>query len=342
MFFPPCIIGVFIEEVIDMSRLRPRRVFLFVFTFLVLSTSFCLATGVAEAQSNGLERTENRAAGKPVTIPLTIKVKGTPREVELQTVDLIVTEDGDPQTILSIRAIGTNSPLNVFVLIQDDVVSSIGSEIRSLAAFIRKLPRGSRVSVGYLRAGTLQVRQKFTTDLERSAKSLRIPLGVGSAAPYNPYVEVIEALKRFDSQPTGRRAILLVSDGLDISRGVSSISIGQSLDLQRAISEAQRRGVAIYSFFAPTTISLGNNAMQSYAQSSLQRLSDETGGRAFFQGFGIPTSFEPFIKELTSVLDRQIALTYLSTHPGKGFHRVKINSSRPDVDVNYPSGYTRR
>jgi VWFA-related protein len=277
-----------------------------------------------------------------VTIPLTIKVKGTPREVELQAVDLTVTEDGDPQTILSIRAIGTSSPLNVFVLVQDDVVPSIGTEMKSLAAFILKLPRGSRVSVGYLRTGTLQVRQKFTTDLDRAAKSLRIPLGVSSAAPYNPYVEVIEALKRFDSQPGGRRAILLVSDGLDISRGVSSIAAAQSLDLQRAITEAQRRGVAIYSFFAPTTTSLGNSGLVSNAQSSLQRLSDETGGRAFFQGLGIPTSFQPFIDELNLALDRQIALTYLSTHPNKGFHRVKISSSRPDVDVNYPTGYTRR
>jgi VWFA-related protein len=331
-----------IEEEPDMSRLQPRGFFPFAFALFLFSTLFCIANEVADGQANGLERTENGGSARPVTIPLTIKVKGTPREVELQTVDLIVTEDGDPQTILSIRAIGTNSPLNVFVLIQDDVVSSIGTEMRSLATFIRKLPRGSRVSVGYLRTGTLQVRQKFTTDLDRAAKSLRIPLGVGSAAPYNPYVEVIEALKRFDSQPAGRRAILLVSDGLDISRGTSSIAVVQSLDLQRAIMEAQRRGVAIYSFFAPTTTSLGNNALLSHAQSSLQRLSDETGGRAFFQGLGVPTSFEPYIEELNSALDRQIALTYLSTHPKKGFHRVKISSSRPDVEVNYPAGYTRR
>ena len=325
-----------------MSRLQTQRVFGAAFAAFLFATSFCLATEVTMGQSNGSGTTENGASARPMTIPLTIRVKGTPREVELQTVDLTVTEDGDPQTILSIRAIGTNSPLNVFVLIQDDVVSSVGTEIKPLGAFIRKLPRGSRVSVGYLRTGALQVRQKFTTDLERAAKSLRIPLGVGSAAPYNPYVEVIEALKRFDSQPGGRRAILLVSDGLDISRGVSSISVGQSLDLQRAITEAQRRGVAIYSFFAPTTTSLGNSSLLSSAQSSLQRLSDETGGRAFFQGLGVPTSFEPFIEELNSALDRQIALTYLSTHPNKGFHRVKISSSRPDVDVNYPAGYTRR
>lgn len=297
---------------------------------------------VSTAQSNGDSSRENVRGARPVTIPLTIKVKGTPREIELQTVDLTVTEDGDPQTILSIRALGTNSPLNLFLLIQDDVVPSVGLEIRPLAEFIRNLPRGSRVSIGYVRTGTLQVRQKFTLDLERAAKSLRIPQGVAGVAPYNPYVEVIEALKRFDSQPAGRRAILLVSDGLDISRGVSSSSPGQSLDLQRAIAEAQRRGVAIYSFFAPTTTSLGNMLLQSNAQSSLQRLSDETGGHAFFQGRGVPTSFEPFIEELTVTLDRQIALTYLSTHPDRGFHRVKISSSRPDVDVNYPTGYTRR
>jgi VWFA-related protein len=281
-------------------------------------------------------------SARPVTIPLTIHVKGTPRELELQSVDLAVTEDGDPQSILSIRAMGSNSPLNLIVLIQDDVVSSIGLEIKPLAAFLRRLPRGSRVSVGYLKTGTLQVRQKFTTDLEKAAKALRPPLGVASAAPYNPYVEVIEALRRFDSQAAGRRAILLVSDGLDISRGISSSSAGQSVDLERAINEAQRRSVAIYSFFAPTTTSLSSGTLMFDAQGSLQRLSDETGGRAFFQGLGVPTSFEPFIRELNSALDRQIALTYLSTHPRKGFHRVKISSSRPDVEVNYPAGYTRQ
>jgi VWFA-related protein len=296
----------------------------------------------ASAQSPSVTATGTGVSARPVTIPITIRVKGTPREVELQTVDLAVTEDGDPQTILSIRAMGSNSPLNLAVLIQDDVVSSIGLEIKPLASFIRRLARGSRVSVGYLRTGTLQIRQKFTPDLERAAKALRPPLGMASAAPYNPYVEVIEALKRFDSQPAGRRAILLVSDGLDISRGISSSSAAQSVDLERAINEAQRRSVAIYSFFAPTTTSLASGSLMSDAQGSLQRLSDDTGGQAFFQGLGVPTSFEPFIRELSSALDRQIALTYLSTHPGKGFHRVKISSSRPDVDVNYPRGYRRK
>lgn len=300
----------------------------------------------ALAQSRGETTTTLASSGspaRPVIIPLTIRLKGkvAANELELQTVDLTVSEDGEPQTILSIRAMVTGSPINLILLIQDDVVSSIGLEIKSLAEFIRRLPRGSRVSVGYLRAGSLQVRQKFTGDLEKAAKSLRVPMGVASVAPYNPYVEVIEALKRFDSQPSGRRAILLVSDGLDTSHGIDSSGPTQSLDLQRAINEAQRRSVAVYAFYAPTAATSTDGSLIGNAQSSLQRLADETGGKAFFQGFGAPTSFDPFIKQVNSALDRQIALTYLSTHLKKGFHRVKITSSTPGVEINYPAGYKR-
>ena len=326
-----------------MTRVQTRRA---VAGLLVAILSLVLVgreDAWAQSHSETTTLTSSGRPARPVIIPLTVRVKGQEpaSELELQTVDLTVSEDGEPQTILSVRAMGTSSPINLIVLIQDDVVSSIGLEIKSLAEFIGRFPRGSRVSVGYLRAGSLQVRQKFTADLEKAAKSLRIPMGVASVAPYNPYVEVIEALKRFDAQPAGRRAILLVSDGLDVSHGVESSSPTQSLDLQRAITEAQRRSVAVYSFYAPTALTTVDGNLIANGQSSLQRLSDETGGRAFFQGLGAPTSFDPFIKELDAALDRQIALTYLSTHLNKGFHRVKITSSTPGVEVNYPAGYKR-
>jgi hypothetical protein len=77
------------------------------------------------------------------------------------------------------------------------------------------------------------------------------------------------------------------------------------------------------------------------AQSSLLRLSNETGGHAFFQGTGAPVSFDPYIKELDVALDRQAALTFLSTHLSKGFHRIEINSVTPGVKISYPSGYVR-
>src|SRR4026208_549233 len=106
----------------------------------------------------------SRGPGKPVTVPVSIRVKEEV-ELELQNIDLSVHEDGEPQTIISIRGIGTNSPITIAVLIQEDLVPSVGTEIKALADFIRKLPKGSRVMVGYLRTGSLQVKQKFTNEL---------------------------------------------------------------------------------------------------------------------------------------------------------------------------------
>lgn len=286
--------------------------------------------------------TPARGTGKPVTIPLTIRMpKDQEEPVELQNIDLIVTEDGEPQTIISVRGLGPTTPITLAVLIQDDLVPSVSNEIKGLAEFIRGLPKGSRIMIGYLRTGSLQVRQKFTNDLEKAAKSLRAPSGIATNGPYNPYVEVVEALRKFDSQPLGRRAILLVSDGLDISRGVDSSGPTQSIDLQRAVNESQRRGVAIYGFYAPTFAAASNNVLAGNAQSSLLRLSNETGGLAFFQGTGAPVSFDPFLRELDVSLQKQAALTFLSTHLNKGFHKIDVKTATPGVRVAFPSGYTR-
>jgi hypothetical protein len=282
----------------------------------------------------------SRGPGRPVTIPLTIRVNPDESVPELQNIDLSVSEDGEPQTILSIRGIGTNSPITLAVLIQDDAVS-VSNEAKPLAEFIRGLPKGSRVMVGYLRAGSLQVKQKFTSDLEKAAKAVRPPTGFATAGPYNPYVEVIEALRKFEAQPLGRRAILLVSDGLDISRGADASSPTQSVDLQRALNESQRRSVAVYGFYAPTAVTLNNALLAGNGQSSLLRLATETGGLAFFQGMGAPVSFDPFLRELDISLQKQAALTFLSTHLDKGFHRIEVKSATPGVRIAYPTGHVR-
>jgi hypothetical protein len=307
--------------------------------YLSITVGFVFLSPAAFGQAQSINGNgSSRGPGRPVTVPVTIRVK---EETELQNIDLTVSEDGEIQTILSLRGIGTSTPITLAVLIQEDLVPSVSNEIKALADFIRTLPKGSRVMIGYLRTGSLQVKQRFTNDVERAASALRPPVGFASASPYNPYVEVIEALKKFESQPLGRRAILLVSDGLDISRGVDSSSPTQSVDLQRAINESQRRGVAIYGFYAPTLVAASNPSLVSNAQSSLLRLSNETGGIAFFQGTGAPVSFEPFIRELEISLQKQAALTFLSTHLNKGFHRIEVKSSTPGVRVAFPSGYVR-
>ena len=76
----------------------------------------------------------------------------------------------------------TIDPLNLAVLIQDDLIPQVGNELRVPREFIRSLPQGSQVMVAYITAGSLQVRQPFTTDLEKAAKALRIPIGSTTAS----------------------------------------------------------------------------------------------------------------------------------------------------------------
>ena len=55
----------------------------------------------------------------------------------------------------------TIEPLNLAVLIQDDLVPQVGNELGVTREFIRSLPQGSQVMVGYITSGSLQVRQPF-------------------------------------------------------------------------------------------------------------------------------------------------------------------------------------
>ena len=302
---------------------------------LMLAATVCGFLLVASARSqNGRQR----GPAKPMTVPVTIRLRDS-KPVEMRIIDFLLREDGEMQTILSQRT-PTESPLTLAILFQDDLVSSVSVEARTIAGFIRNQPGGSRVMVGYIHQGSLEVQRKFTNELDKVAQGVRPPLGLASASPFNPYVEIIEGLRRFDSQPLGRRAMLVISDGLDVSRGLDSSNPGQSLDLQRAITEAQRRSVAIYSIFAPSIVSTGQN-LNLNGQSCLERLSSETGGRAFFQGTSAPVSFDPFLKEINALLGKQIALTYLSTHTNKGFHKLDIKPLERDVDILHPAGYTR-
>jgi hypothetical protein len=196
-------------------------------------------------------------------------------------------------------------PLDLAVLIQDDLVSRVGNELRITSEFIRSLPAGSRVMVGYIRAGSLQVRQQFTEDLAAAADSLRVPVGSTAVSPYNPYVEVVEALKRFPADERNRNAMLLISDGLDTSRGFDASSALRSIDLDRAVRKAKEQNVSVYSFYAPSVgLTSYSRLAVSYGQGALNRLSNETGGRAFFQGTSFVT-FNAYFERLREALNEK-------------------------------------
>jgi VWFA-related protein len=202
------------------------------------------------------------------------------------------------------KNVQVSEPLNLAVLVQDDLISQVGNELGVTREFIRSLPSGSRVMVGYITTGTLQVRQPFTSDLDKAARSLRVPRSSTSASAYNPYVEVIEALRSFNADWKGRKAILLISDGLDTSRGFDITSSGHTIDLERAIKQANDRDVAVYAFYAPAVgLTSRSRLAASYGQNSLNRLANDTGGQAFFQGTTGFVTFDAYFQRLRRALN---------------------------------------
>jgi VWFA-related protein len=284
---------------------------------------------------------KRQAGGYEVTIPVTIDAHSKQeraRAEQLQPEDFVVYEEKQLQPILAVRR-PAESPLIVAVLLQDNLVAHVNNEIGGLKEFIHGLPDNSRVMIGYIGGMALLASQGFTTDRDRAADSLRITMGSPAATPYSPYYQVADSLKFFDGQPAGRRMLLIVSDGLDLSNGFRQASPVFSLSLESAIREAQRRGVAVYSFYSPAAgLTSRSRLASNYGQSALNRLSDETGGEAFFSGFDFVT-FDPYLKELKESLDRQWLITYGSTNSGTGFRRIKVTTDF-DLDLHYPAGYS--
>jgi VWFA-related protein len=279
-------------------------------------------------------------AGRDVTILVTAMPKNDRERVtatKLEPEDFTITEDKQKQRILSVKRASEAPPI-IAVLIQDDLVSHVNNEIQCIQDFIRQLPEGSRVLTAYISAGSLRVTQDFTTERERAAASLRIIASSRALSAYSPYIQVSEAMRRFDAQPAGRRLMLLVSDGLDLSQGFRGASPLFSLHLDQAINDAQRRGVVIFPFFAPSAGWMRWNRMAiNYGQGALNRLADETGGEAFFSGTDFVT-FDPYFKELNELLDRQWLITYRSTNTGASFRRIEVTTDH-ELHLHHPAGY---
>ena len=307
---------------------------------IVLAVLVCAFSHYVTAQPDPDKR-RVRTVSIPISIFTKTELEQGQTEELLQIDRLIVKENNQEQTILSIRS-RSDVPMSLAILIQDDLSSDFNLQLKDIRRFVEGLPHGTRVMVAYLRGGALDIRQKFTDDLTRASQSFRIVSSDASSAPRSPYDGVIDTLKRFDALPTGRRAILLISDGLDLTNGALGSTPSQNTTIRSAIQNAQKRSVAVFSVFANTTTDYGNSIAPVNGQGALQAISDETGGRAFIQGTRTPINFEPILRQLNLLIGRQFLLSYLSPNMKRGYYKVEVTSTNPEVKIEHPKGYYYR
>src|SRR5260370_9587248 len=103
-------------------------------------------------------------------------------------------------------------------------------------------------------------------------------------------------------QPTHKaRIVLMITNGVDPYNGSTSITNQDSPYVAAAVTDAQRAGVPVYSIYYGDVGFRGGRGSFS-GQTYLLQVAQGTGGAAYYQDTGSPTSLLPFLKQLQHAL----------------------------------------
>lgn len=280
----------------------------------------------------------------PSTIPdtaaapakMVITVRPVPANEPLQTGDLTVVRRSAVLPVMRLeRLAGDLADMQLFVLLDDSTrSSSLGIQIPELKTFLDSLPITTQVAVGYMRNGTFVLSQAFTTDHHKAAGSLRLPQSMPGENG-SPYFALSDLVRHWPSkQPTGRRAVLMLTDGVDRYWGTA---VMEDPYVDYAIRDALKNGVMVYSIYLRGAGEYGRRGWSlTTAQSRLIQVSEGTGGCAYFEGVSDPVTISPFLNDFRDRLDNQYEIT-VQTPLEKGMQSVKVRSLRPGLKIDAPA-----
>jgi Ca-activated chloride channel family protein len=236
---------------------------------------------------------------------------------DLQEKDVSVSEDGVKQQIARFERV-TDLPIHATVAL--DVSASMAPQLEqardAALHFLQQTirPKDRAAIVTFNDRPYLAV--KFSKDMAQLAGGLA---GLKAERGTSLYDTIVFCLYYFNGVK-GQRAILLLSDGKDE---------GSRFTYDDALDYARRAGVTIYS------IGLGGDVDKK----KLERLSEETGGRAFFvQNAGELT---PIYAKIQDELRSKYLIAYQSTNTSGSdeFRTIELKTSKPGIEVKTMRGY---
>jgi hypothetical protein len=299
--------------------------------FSSLAAAMMFATGMS---AGAAELATN--ASVPITMTVTANVAGSKRMPEISQNDVVVRQGKSRLEVTEwVPARGDRAGLELFILIDDATDSRIGLQYDDLRAFINAQPASTLIGVGYMRNATVQIAQNLTTDHDLATQALRLPLGHPGVYG-SPYLSAVDLMKGWPVDQN-RREILMVTDGIGRERYHGGWHQGYKTDVDAdtASAVAQRTGTNIFSIYAP---GLGHFRHGYWAgvngQMNMTRLSDSTGGAAFYLGLRSSVSIRPYLDQLQSMLDNQYLLSF-SAKLGKrsGLQSISLSTEVAGVDL---------
>mgnify|MGYP001597864601 CR=1 FL=1 len=229
---------------------------------------------------------------------------------------------------------GEHAGMQFFILLDDAAATSaLGVHLPELRDFVKSLPATTEVAIGYMRSGGFDLVQGFTTDHTQAAATLRLP---GSVAGGNgsPYFALSYLAKHWPSQEeTGRRAVLMLTDGID--RYYTNDSLDDPY-VNAAIRDVQKRAIGVYSIYLRGAgMYPGGGWAVNVGQSRLLQVTDQTGGRTYYEGLNNPVSLAPFLEDLDDRLANQYKITLATA--ARGPQAIKLRTEVPGLKITGPA-----
>jgi hypothetical protein len=286
--------------------------------------------------SSGVAARAQQEGPVPTQALVSVDAKSTP-PANASVLTVSVNDRKEPVTAWE-PVVPANS--QVALLIDDGLRESVGRELDNLRKFIRGLPPGVEVMVGFMQNGRVVSDQPFTADHELAASTLHLPEGIpgASASPYLCLSDFVKHWPRTGSPPEidaigtpsrhKARFVLMLTNGVDPYNGSTSVMNQDSPYVSAAVKDAQRAGVAVYAIYYGDAGIRGISADNS-GQSYLAELTQGTGGVSFWQGVGNPVSMAPYLGEFQHAIAETYIATFvapMSGNPQKDLLRVKFSA----------------
>jgi hypothetical protein len=230
---------------------------------------------------------------------------------------------------------GERSGLQLVVLLDDSSRGNLGLQLNDIRSFITGLPPNAQVAIGYMRNGTPNLVQNFTSDHAQAVKALRLPSGIPGVNG-SPYFCISALVKHWPGgDSNARREVIMVTDGVDRYSGGRFDP--EDPYVLAATSDAQKAGVIVYSIYYRGAGHFDQNQMVTDGgQNYLTQLTGSTGGKVYLEGFGNPVSFAPFLSDIQRKLQNQYELSFVSTAK-PGLQSIRVKTSQPNTSLEFPS-----
>jgi hypothetical protein len=246
--------------------------------------------------------------------------------------DLTVTQDYAPLPISQLVPLrGDRGDLELFLLVDNCSNCEAGSQFEDLRKFISAQAVGTRVGVAYIQDGRLSVALEPTSDRKQAIQALNTPTGNKPASPFAALAELIRNWK----PDSGRHAVLMISNGIDPEASEGR----QVASAEAAIEAAERAGVVVYAIYHPSADYATADFQKLYTgQVQLAHVAIETGGEAYFLGFGPLPSLAAFLSDIADHLANQYLLEFLA-RPGEApaLEEITVRSKLEGVEIVAPS-----